>query len=46
MRSKRVNAATKRAPRGSTNVSPAALGSTSEEEPEDRLRITDYKIKA
>jgi len=45
MRSKRVSAATKRAPRGRTNVSPAALGSTSEEEPEDRLRITDYKIK-
>jgi hypothetical protein len=45
MRSKRVSAASKRATRGHTNVSPAALGSTSEEEPEDRLRILDYKIK-
>lgn len=46
MRSKRVSAAARRTPRGRTNVSPAALGSTSEEEPEDRLRILDYKIKA
>jgi hypothetical protein len=45
MRSKRVNAANQRTPRGRSNVSPAALGSTSEEEPEDRLRILDYKIK-
>jgi hypothetical protein len=46
MRSKRESAANKRSPRGRSNVSPAALGSTSEEEPEDRLRILDYKIKA
>lgn len=45
MRSKRVSAASSRAARGRTNVSPAALGSTSEEEPEDRLRILDYRIK-
>jgi hypothetical protein len=44
MRSKRVSAATKRTPHGRSNVSPAALGSTSEEEPEDRLHILGYKI--
>ncbi len=45
MRSKRVSFASRQTVRGRTNVSPAALGSTSEEEPEDRLRILDYKIK-
>ncbi len=46
MRSKRVRAQATRTTKGRTGVAPAALGSTSEEEPEDRLRILDYKIKA
>ena len=45
MRSKRVSAASKTCTRGHASVSPAALGSTSEEEPEDRLRILDYRSK-
>lgn len=45
MRSMRVRGTTRRAPKGRTASVPAVLGSTNEEEPEDRLHITDYKIK-
>jgi hypothetical protein len=44
MRSKRVQTGQRRAVRNS--VAPAALGSTTEEEPEDRLHIDRYKIEA
>ena len=45
MRSKRVNSAERRATSSRSGVPPAVLGSTSEQEPEDRLHIADYKIK-
>lgn len=45
MRSMRQRSATHRAAKGRNTVSPAALGSTTDLEPEDRLHITNYKIK-
>jgi len=46
MRSMRQRATARPSPRGRSASAPAALGSTSDVEPEDRLRIVDYKIKA
>jgi Peptidase family M1 domain len=46
MRSKRVRAGQRRVTTAKTGVTPAVLGSTTEEEPEDRLHIANYKIKA
>jgi Peptidase family M1 domain len=43
MRSKRVKAVQRRLVKSGTT--PAALGSTTEQEPEDRLHIQNYKIK-
>ncbi|HUN88763.1 MAG TPA: M1 family aminopeptidase [Terriglobales bacterium] len=45
MRSKRISTAERRATSGRSGVPPAVLGSTSEQEPEDRLHISEYKIK-
>lgn len=45
MRSKRVRSAKRRESSGRSGVTPAVLGSTTEEEPEDRLHIGSYKIK-
>jgi hypothetical protein len=45
MRSKRMKASAVQTAHRYKTVSPAALGSTSEEEPEDRLRILSYRIK-
>jgi Peptidase family M1 domain len=45
MRSMRLRGTTRRSTRTAKAVTPAALGSTTDEEPEDRLRIADYKIK-
>lgn len=45
MRSMRMRAIPHRTMKGRTSQTPAALGSTTDEEPEDRLQIADYKIK-
>lgn len=45
MRSKRVHPVQRRVTAGKGGVAPAVLGSTTEQEPEDRLHIGDYKIK-
>lgn len=45
MRSMRVQGSARRTPKGRTNVAPATIESTSEEEPEDRLHILGYKIQ-
>jgi hypothetical protein len=45
MRSKRVRSEQRRAASGRSGITPAVLGSTTEEEPEDRLHIASYKIK-
>jgi hypothetical protein len=45
MRSKRAQANQRRTAPARAGVTPAVLGSTTEEEPEDRLHIEDYKIK-
>lgn len=44
MRSQRVSTSQARSNRAG-RITPAAVSSTSEEEPEDRLQITDFKIK-
>ena len=46
MRSKRVRVQQRRATTAKSGVTPAVLGSTTEEEPEDRLHISNYTIKA
>ncbi|MGZ4787449.1 MAG: M1 family metallopeptidase [Terriglobales bacterium] len=45
MRSMRVRAEQKQKASGRSGITPAALGSTTEQEPEDRLHISGYKIK-
>lgn len=45
MRSMRVRAEQRSAAATRNGVAPAVLGSTTEQEPEDRLHISDYKIK-
>jgi len=45
MRSKRRQASTRRVATSKAGATPAVLGSTTEEEPEDRLHIDNYKIK-
>jgi hypothetical protein len=45
MRSKRAQATERRTAPPRAGVTPAVLGSTTEEEPEDRLHIEGYKIK-